>query len=894
MYSLQKIEEGRFEVEKSDFSMHEMLLTIVELMQHAAFHYGSSEIDLDVDPFLPACIVADQHRLRQVFINFLSNAIKFNSVGGRIRVRAFVEQRPENAWFFEKRSSAIRTVGSALQLASQDLTSMRSAGTEDGSHAVSGGRPSYNAQDSNMNMDYADPSYTPPPLVPYHSDSLGLGAYATEVDTIDEESHTPVAFTTVPRQRSRVATGGLEGRDEEQRSTGGSHAQLIVSDEQSGEYRIRCDLPVGDTGAVTANATSRLSQDDGDGDQEFIRDYSSAHGSVSPLCAPSQPASGSALRDDLTHPLVDRSRHRAGRSTASIRSQQLRSASNPRDECAHSAVGSSDKQGTHTQNGTWLPRTFEPEHESERAGQGRDWVAVDRHGALSEHAGGSARSAMNGAALVRAGGAGFEEPILYRKTFSRASEHQGAITTARSCRTGGLGKTASAQPFIPTDAATFLKGQRFWNTDDVPHGTDSGHMQQTLVGHIASHASLRPGAVSSGSHRTSGGRPSSPGRPLSQPRLGSANTTRTASHRGGIAQAACRSRQVVAGSNMPQSLMTRSTPQLVPRDNLAQAGEQPTGDGSTGSSGSHLVPSAGRIMPVLPRGPIKASTARDIRLRYPWPSAKSVVAPEVTNRPPPGPPRPSLCSRMARWMCPGRYGGSRVVLVRDSAASGSGDLHGQQATIGSPGGSNDSVQSPSQLDMRSGSGSGTPTRSRSRTGSSKHGAGTTPARSNTEGGWRRRKSARVAPETTRSERGFGGVGSGARSIGTALSRMVRKSDSGLNVRTASRDLWIRVEVQDEGVGISDVDKGRLFEPYVQVCKVPLLNDVCSVHMWLATLLHQLRCLLYPMVSFHSPLPPVDRSKQDRCRRPEALDSGSASAKRSSSCTAVPLALRTPR
>ena len=75
-----KIEAGKLELEIINFNLLRMLENTVDLMAHKAYEKGL-EITVDLDDELPNYLTGDPSRIRQILINFISNAIKFTEVG---------------------------------------------------------------------------------------------------------------------------------------------------------------------------------------------------------------------------------------------------------------------------------------------------------------------------------------------------------------------------------------------------------------------------------------------------------------------------------------------------------------------------------------------------------------------------------------------------------------------------------------------------------------------------------------------------------------------------------------------------------------------------------------------------------------------------------------------
>ena len=87
-----KIEAGRLELDPRECDLADCLERAVDLVAPSAAAKGL-ELVLDVDALLPASVVVDDTRLRQILLNLLSNAVKFTG-SGRIAVTAATRGLP--------------------------------------------------------------------------------------------------------------------------------------------------------------------------------------------------------------------------------------------------------------------------------------------------------------------------------------------------------------------------------------------------------------------------------------------------------------------------------------------------------------------------------------------------------------------------------------------------------------------------------------------------------------------------------------------------------------------------------------------------------------------------------------------------------------------------------
>ena len=75
-----KIEAGRLELDSFEFNLHDLLGDIMKGLALRA-HQKGLELAYDIFPSVPEAVIGDGHRLRQVLVNLVSNAVKFTERG---------------------------------------------------------------------------------------------------------------------------------------------------------------------------------------------------------------------------------------------------------------------------------------------------------------------------------------------------------------------------------------------------------------------------------------------------------------------------------------------------------------------------------------------------------------------------------------------------------------------------------------------------------------------------------------------------------------------------------------------------------------------------------------------------------------------------------------------
>ena len=91
-----KIEAGRMELETAPFSLRECVEGAVALIRPLASDKGLA-VESHIDDDVPAVLVGDVSRLRQILLNLLSNAVKFTDTGGITLTAVAGPPKPDGA-----------------------------------------------------------------------------------------------------------------------------------------------------------------------------------------------------------------------------------------------------------------------------------------------------------------------------------------------------------------------------------------------------------------------------------------------------------------------------------------------------------------------------------------------------------------------------------------------------------------------------------------------------------------------------------------------------------------------------------------------------------------------------------------------------------------------------
>lgn len=83
---------GKFRLQKTLFNLRQTIFECVELL-HLVAEKKKIRLVTKIDPLLPEDVFTDSNRISQVLMNFLSNSIKFTPRGGRIEIKAVLNDQ---------------------------------------------------------------------------------------------------------------------------------------------------------------------------------------------------------------------------------------------------------------------------------------------------------------------------------------------------------------------------------------------------------------------------------------------------------------------------------------------------------------------------------------------------------------------------------------------------------------------------------------------------------------------------------------------------------------------------------------------------------------------------------------------------------------------------------
>lgn len=90
LLQINKIEENKITIEKTIFSLEDELRTISDSLEFIAIK-NNNKIEVEIDPEIPELLIGDKLRLAQIFMNLVSNALKFTT-NGIVKIKASFEK----------------------------------------------------------------------------------------------------------------------------------------------------------------------------------------------------------------------------------------------------------------------------------------------------------------------------------------------------------------------------------------------------------------------------------------------------------------------------------------------------------------------------------------------------------------------------------------------------------------------------------------------------------------------------------------------------------------------------------------------------------------------------------------------------------------------------------
>ncbi len=103
LLEISRMEAGKLPIEAQAFDPYELIRSAVKIMSFNAKAKGL-ELLTSIDPSIPQAFISDPHRLRQVLVNLIGNAIKFTDKG---EVRVKVQRTAINELFFSIQDTGV-------------------------------------------------------------------------------------------------------------------------------------------------------------------------------------------------------------------------------------------------------------------------------------------------------------------------------------------------------------------------------------------------------------------------------------------------------------------------------------------------------------------------------------------------------------------------------------------------------------------------------------------------------------------------------------------------------------------------------------------------------------------------------------------------------------------
>lgn len=77
---ISKIESGKLDIDPVQFNFYDLIIEVIHILELKAKE-KQLELEYRLDPLMPEYIIADAIRIRQILLNFMSNAVKFTAKG---------------------------------------------------------------------------------------------------------------------------------------------------------------------------------------------------------------------------------------------------------------------------------------------------------------------------------------------------------------------------------------------------------------------------------------------------------------------------------------------------------------------------------------------------------------------------------------------------------------------------------------------------------------------------------------------------------------------------------------------------------------------------------------------------------------------------------------------
>jgi PAS domain S-box-containing protein len=87
---ISKIEAGKLEIDPAKFNIREIMFDTITVLEYQAAKKNVT-LELRIDPKIPDFLIGDGLRIRQIILNFLTNAVKFTASGGLVFLNIYTK-----------------------------------------------------------------------------------------------------------------------------------------------------------------------------------------------------------------------------------------------------------------------------------------------------------------------------------------------------------------------------------------------------------------------------------------------------------------------------------------------------------------------------------------------------------------------------------------------------------------------------------------------------------------------------------------------------------------------------------------------------------------------------------------------------------------------------------